>query len=174
MAGIRDARRADAPAIARVVVASWRAAYAGLLPAEYLAGLSVEARTEQWDGVVADPGDNHVLVLTDPEVVGFAAVGPALDGEAGVGQLYAIYLAPLRWGRGEGRRLHDAAVARLDAAGFGRSVLWVLRGNDRATRFYRAAGWRPDGVEQTEVGFTGVVFVEDRWVRTARPVTGPA
>jgi len=45
---VRRAEPRDAPAVARVHVASWRQAYRGLLPQEYLDSLSVEARTTTW------------------------------------------------------------------------------------------------------------------------------
>ena len=41
---IRLATLADARAIAELHVASWRAAYVGILPPAYLEGLSVEER----------------------------------------------------------------------------------------------------------------------------------
>jgi hypothetical protein len=34
--------------------------------------------------------------------------------------------------------------------GFGEAVLWVLAGNDRAERFYRADGWALDGGRRQE------------------------
>ena len=33
----------------------------------------------------------------------------------------------------------------MRAYGFERAVLWVLEGNERGERFYRAAGWEHDG-----------------------------
>jgi hypothetical protein len=45
---VRRAEPQDAPAVARVHVASWRQAYRGLLPQEYLDSLSIEARTTTW------------------------------------------------------------------------------------------------------------------------------
>jgi hypothetical protein len=33
----------------------------------------------------------------------------------------------------------------LHGLGFTEALLWVLIGNDRAERFYRADGWLPDG-----------------------------
>lgn len=45
---IRRAIGDNAPAIARVHVDGWRAAYAGLMPVEMLAGLSVEERALRW------------------------------------------------------------------------------------------------------------------------------
>lgn len=41
----------------------------------------------------------------------------------------------------------------LSAHGFGRIVLWVFEGNDRARRFYEAMGYTPDGATKIiEVG----------------------
>jgi GNAT superfamily N-acetyltransferase len=48
-------------------------------------------------------------------------------------------------GTGVGRVLMADARTRLSDLGFTEAVLWVLTGNDRADRFYRADGWLPDG-----------------------------
>jgi ribosomal protein S18 acetylase RimI-like enzyme len=160
---VRTARPTDTRAVAEVQVRSWRAAYAGLMPAALLDGLSVDSRAEMWSRLVAR-SEHHLLVLTAPDVVGFASVGPDRQ-DPGFGQLYALYLDPAWWGRGAGRLLHDAAVAHLDAR-HAASRLWVLSTNQRAIRFYRAAGWRPDGTVQTEEQPGGHVLVEDRYVRS--------
>ena len=64
--------------------------------------------------------------------------------KAGVAEVYAIYLAPEWFGAGVGRRLLDRTVEALGGLGFRDSTLWVLEVNDRARRFYEAAGWRWD------------------------------
>ena len=52
----RDAVVEDGLAIARVWVAAWQAVYAGLMPAEYLAGLNAEASLPAFErGLRADP-----------------------------------------------------------------------------------------------------------------------
>lgn len=158
---IRDAVAGDARAIARVQVDSWRAAYVGLMPADVLAGLSVAESTAQRERSIA--AGHPTLVLETPEIVGFAVFGADPEEEA-CGRLYALYLTPQRWGGGHGRLLHDAAVARLDET-YPRSYLWVLDGNERAMRFYRAAGWRPDGATTVDETLVGAPLVEHRWVR---------
>lgn len=160
---VRDATIVDAEAIARVHVRSWQHAYAGLMPADLLAGLSVADRATAWaDRLTA--AANPLLVVTVPEVVGFAAFGPNPTDPAR-GHLYAIYLDPSWWGRGAGRLLHDEVVARLDEH-YPHSTLWVLRGNDRATRFYRAAGWQPDGTTNLDER-DEVTLLEDGYVRSS-------
>ena len=52
---IREATLDDVTASARVHVDSWRTTYAGIIPAEYLAGLSYTQREERFLESLADP-----------------------------------------------------------------------------------------------------------------------
>ena len=78
--------------------------------------------------------------------------GPSEDADAGerTGELYAIYLDPDRIGTGPGRRLSEHAVEDLRSRGFDTATLWVLETNERARRFYEAAGWTHDGTITSE------------------------
>ncbi len=172
---MRSAVAADAPAIAEVHVASWRAAYRGLLPDEYLDSRTVEVRTQQWDAVLADPGPGHVLVaVLGDRVVGFAQVRPSGDADAppGTGELRTIYLHPDAWDRGLGRALHDEALQRLEADGHRSATLWMLSTNDRARRFYLRHGWSLiPGLRTQEFG--GLVVTDVRFGRSVGSETLP-
>jgi ribosomal protein S18 acetylase RimI-like enzyme len=166
---VRRALDSDAHAIAAVHIESWRAAYVGLVPDDFLAQMSVDQREEAWRENLAamvwpSPG-TMVLVDTDA-VTGFTSVGPSRDDDAapGTGELWAIYLRPDTWGTGAGRLLLGEAVARLREAGFEQATLWVLTGNERARRFYEADGWSSDGTERTE-SRPGFVLNEIRYRR---------
>ncbi|MFF5367595.1 GNAT family N-acetyltransferase [Streptomyces sp. NPDC013187] len=162
---------ADCDRVAEIRVGGWRGAYRGLIPQSYLDGLSVEEDAErrrthlsQSDGSVV----NLVAEGTDGELVGWACHGPYRGGEVLTqgAELYAIYVHPDQVGRGVGRALLTESVARCSAAGHGRLLLWVLKENDRARRFYERAGFRVDGAEELfEVD--GVAVPE---VRYARPL----
>jgi GNAT superfamily N-acetyltransferase len=153
MAQFRDATSADAGAIAAVQVAAWRMAYRGLLPDAVLDGLSTVEATDRWAEILS-AGATIVLAIDDgAAVVGFAATGPSPDSDdPALGRLYAIYLAPAHVGTGLGHRLHAAATDRLRTAGFTAAELWVLRGNERALRFYAREGWVATGRTQVEIG----------------------
>jgi len=163
---VRRATSADADAIGRVQVETWRLAYAGLLPQETLDAFDVEGRQRMWrDGLARAPrprSATFVAVAAD-EVVGFATAG-ACDSEEDTGELWAIYVLPANWGTGAGRALIERAEQALRDAGFARALLWVLEGNERAERFYRAAGWEHDG-EKEDV-FQGATVVERRYRKT--------
>ena len=162
---MRPATPADADAIGRVQVETWRVAYQGLLPDDVIARFDLEARQRLWrDGLarVPRPGSATFVAELDGEVVGFASVGRSREDEAETeGELYAIYLHPSRWDQGIGRALLERAEESMRAYGFERAILWVMEGNERGERFYRAAGWQHDGRKVD--AFQGVEVAELRY-----------
>src|SRR5215831_12466698 len=118
---IREAHETDIAAIATVHVASWRSTYRGLVPDEYLDGLSVPDRERRWREVFSTVGGAHcIFVAEDPGlgIIGFADGGSSRDGVGGLdGELYAIYLLERSQRRGVGRRLVKAVASRLLGAG---------------------------------------------------------
>jgi GNAT superfamily N-acetyltransferase len=148
---VRDAVAADVDDVARVHVATWRAAYAGLIDDAVLAGLTEEGYRTQWGArLPASPPSFCLVALDGADLVGFAAGGPSLDGDEAEGQLYALYVEPARWRGGAGRALLAAAEERFRETGFGRGVLWVLSTNAPARSFYDACGWQADGRTSVE------------------------
>jgi ribosomal protein S18 acetylase RimI-like enzyme len=162
---VRDAIAADADAVGRVQVETWRAAYRGLMPEEAIASFDAEAQQRMWRERLAReprPGTATFVAELDGEVVGFASVGRSRDEAAeSEGELYAIYVHPSCWDRGIGRALIEHAEESMRASGFERALLWVLEGNERGERFYRAAGWTADGSKEDE--FQGTTVVEVRY-----------
>jgi GNAT superfamily N-acetyltransferase len=150
-ATIRPATADDVDAFLAMKVEAWRWAYAGILPADHLAALSIHDQAVAWRARFAAPDpatDGEVLVAVDDErVVGIAGVGPSRDDDARgpTGELEMLYLARDHLGRGLGRSLHDRAMAALRDAGFERATLWVLEANTRGRGFYEHVGWAPDG-----------------------------
>ncbi len=72
------------------------------------------------------------------EVVGFACANHQS------GLVWALFVDPAHEGRGHGRALLDAALAKL--AEHGHRQAWLTTGAEtRAERFYRAHGWRDMG-----------------------------
>jgi ribosomal protein S18 acetylase RimI-like enzyme len=61
---------------------------------------------------------------------------------------------PEVWGTGTGKQLMLATLTTLGQADNTQATLWVLEDNERAWRFYEAAGRRADGaaVEDTTGG----------------------
>lgn len=151
---IREAVPADAGAIAGIHVRSWQHAYRGQLSDGYLDGLRVDDRLELHRRSLEQPPPEYRMWVAeqDGRITGFACTGRSEDADAddATGELFAIYLDPDRVGTGLGRALFEHAVADLWSRGYARATLWVLRSNERARRFYEAAGWRADGTTTVE------------------------
>jgi len=149
---LRPAVPDDALAVGGVHVRAWQAAYRGLMPDEYLNGLRPEERAQRYDFASLDPSKPRTLVALEADtVLGFATIAPARDEDvAGQGELCALYVEPDCWGRGVGRALASAARSDLARLGFAKAVLWVIAGNARAHRFYRADGWTPDALQREQ------------------------
>ncbi|MBA5819077.1 GNAT family N-acetyltransferase, partial [Escherichia coli] len=76
---IRAATSADAPAIADIHVASWQATYTDIMPAPFLAGLSVEKRTAAWRYALGAGRPRVALAITNDAPAGWIAYGPTRD-----------------------------------------------------------------------------------------------
>ncbi len=147
---VRPARLDELPAVAQVRVASWRSAYAGLVPASELAAIGRPDRLERWvERTAASTEVSTLVALRDGEVIGFAAYGaersdlaPAVDGR---GEVYAIYVHPDHWGDGAGHALMTACRAALRASGYDAVSIWVLEGNTDGIAFYLRQGFEPTG-----------------------------
>lgn len=167
---VRQAVVADAEPIAEVHVRAWQGAYQGLMPQEYLEGLSIADHATWWSRRLEGlpDGQRSVVVSVDDRVVGFASYGRPRDtdlrGNGRVGELYAINLHPLAWGTGAGSVLLAHTHEELAEMGFSWAVLWVVPGNVRARRFYEREGWSAEHVERT-AQVRGVTVPEVRYRR---------
>ncbi len=164
---VRSAQHSDAAAIARIHVAAWQAAYAGLIDAAFLAALSVGQREALWSQAIAN-GSPELLLAHDDDgaVAGWVALGPCRDADAPAtrGEIWAIYVAPARWGQGVGRLLWQHACERMLAQGWTEASLWVLAANERASRFYAAQGFEPEPRSDRTIAVAGAPLIEVRQI----------
>ena len=124
---LRPLAAEDCDELGRVHLAVWRDAYAGLMPAEYLAGLSEERCAARWREIVGRlvGAPQRTLVVIDPDgrLAGFGSAGPSRDDDAPTGwELYAVNLLAHARSTGVADRLVDDLLGERDA------TLWVLEG----------------------------------------------
>lgn len=161
---IRASTLADAPAIARVHVDSWRTTYVGILPDEVLANLSYERGEQRFTKILGElpPTACHFVAEDAGRIVGFATGGPFRGDLPGyTGELYAIYLLKAAQGAGTGRALFDAVTGFLKQQGHTSMLIWVAEANHPARRFYERMGGQVGarkgepvaGVPLVEIGY---------------------
>ncbi|MCW5873469.1 MAG: GNAT family N-acetyltransferase [Anaerolineales bacterium] len=170
---VRAALPADASEIAHVHVASFRSAHAGLLPEDFLANLSVDAREDMWRRMLTERAETHFLfVAVDGErIIGFAAGGPPTGDEPGgqpteasyAGKIYTIYLLPEAQGQGAGRGLLERILAEFGSRGQSPVFLWVLKENVQARGFYEHMGGTQVAEKQEELAGTLTQQVAYAW-----------
>ena len=164
---IRAATPEDVASMARVHVDSWRSTYDGIVPAEYLTGLSYQSRESLWkEALTTDrPGTSYFVAETEGgDIVGFANAGPEREGDRTYrGELYAIYILEEYQRMDLGRRLFSCAMRRLVADGFNSMLLWVLEDNYPAIRFYESLGGERVGRKTSAIGGVDLVEVSYGW-----------
>lgn len=160
---LRPATPDDAPALARVHVASWHEAYREIVPPAYLEGFTVQRCAERLrkflageaaagDSATGNPAAGGPVETYAAEhegrLVGLLTLGGCRDADAehaNHGEIWGIYISPEYWRRGIGRFLCGQAERLLASRGCTIVTLWVLEANNRARRFYEAMGFSPDG-----------------------------
>ena len=141
---IRKARPADANAVARVYIESWRDTYPGVLPARVLLSMTVEGQSARWRNAIGVATRESVLVAEDARgnVLGMTSLGRARDSDIGYdAEVYTLYVHPLATGRGVGRALLAGAFSTLAQGGHASCMIWAHAKNP-ARYFYEAMGGR--------------------------------
>ncbi len=165
MIEVREGAPTDADACAAAHIEGWRTGYRHLLPDEFLdAPEFASRRIDHWRAWTwADGLEGAALFVAElhGRVAGFVMCGPEqLTPERGQlgrtdaaasstcrGEVYAFYLHPDAWGSGAAAALMARCQQHLADNGYAEAVLWVLRDNPRARRFYERSGWTVTGRE---------------------------
>ncbi|HEY2068876.1 MAG TPA: GNAT family N-acetyltransferase [Rhizomicrobium sp.] len=141
---IRQARREDASAVARVYIDSWRDTYPGIMPAKLLCAMTQQGQSARWRAAIHARGRESVLVAEFGQhgVIAMSSFGPSRDTAIGFdGEVYTLYVDPMFLGIGAGRALLRAAFLNLRQQGFGSCVIWAHARNN-ARFFYEKMGGR--------------------------------
>ena len=151
---VRPATIQDAAALAHIQVDSYRTAYAGLMPAEYLARFSYEEQEQDWRDLLGEPGEpgepgGDVLLVAENgqgELAGYALARPGSveDQPAYDSELLALHVRRAWQRQGIGYALVSAVAGTLGRRGCTSLVLTVLAGNP-ARAFYEHLGGTPAG-----------------------------
>lgn len=145
---IREATEGDASAMAAIHVKTWRAAYVGIMPADFLDALCEVKHTAFWRKELACGTSTNRVAVADGEIIGWASGGASRDPDADMDcEVYAIYVSPDSWNQGTGQQL----MSRLenDLPNRRSLMLWVLEENQHAIGFYTRLGFAPDGTTKT-------------------------
>jgi len=150
---IRRAEPDDLPAVARLAADLIRMHH-GFDPRRFMLLEPLEEGYRWWLGQELGRPEAFVLVAVDVDrIVGYAyaALEPRNWAEMldACGKLHDVYVTPAARRGGLARRLVEAALAALAAAGARQVVLTAAAVNGEAQAFFATLGFRPTMVEMT-------------------------
>ena len=159
MIAIRRARLADAPGIAAVHVATWRSAYADILPEEVLTRLSTTRLAHYYEHSIRLGLAMHVAATYgrngEPPVLGFCSASRSRESKQGPvlgdGEIETLYMLDDYQNRGLGGQLLRTSAKHLWQIGCRSVYCWVLRENP-ARYFYQRLGGKCIAEGTTNVG----------------------
>lgn len=157
---IRLATTADIPAIARLHIEGWQAAYGGLVDQTHLDSLSLDKRINDWTGWMSSGETETLLAEHDGRAIGWIAYGRTKTPPPGSSpirpthsaEIYGLYLHPDVWRQGVGGDLLRKAAENLKNKKHSTLCLWVLEGNKRGVSFYEKMGGQRIGKKMIEIG----------------------
>ena len=132
---IRKAEKDDARQIADILVEDWKTAYRGIIDDDYLDSMNVEERYRrelQRYGI-------YRVAAAGKEILGFTW-NEIADGEASDCELIALYVRYAKRKSGIGRALFQDSADFFRAAGRKKMIVWCLRENGEARKFYERMG----------------------------------
>ena len=143
---------------------SWKKAYHGIVPKEFLDNFTPEKRADIFRKTLPSSQDEFYIAYLNRQPMGMLVIGKSRDDDANenVGEIDAIYLLPDYWGKGYGKQLMDFAVNRLKELSYRTVTLWVLEENKRARTFYERYGYVFDGAKKEII--IGKPLIEIRYV----------
>lgn len=137
----------DLHAVSRIYEKSWKFAYKGIVPQDYLDGIPAG----RWAFTLGQADCDTLILAKDGVLFGTSSVCPSLWPDwPNFGEIVSLYLMPEYMGKGCGAPLLNAAVRALERMGFRDVLLWVLEENHRARRFYKKNGFRPSGASMED------------------------
>jgi len=136
---IRRAEMTDLSKVETVARATWRVAYAGIIPDEVQRRLLDSWYSLQSLGRALTAKESSFLVAeSSGEVIGFAQFVRRSSESV---ELTRIYVLPDRQRSGIGMRLLDAGLAEFTKEGLKEVTVQVERDNSNGRRFYERAGF---------------------------------
>ena len=159
---IRRMTEADCEAIGELYSAAWKEGYKGLLPQELLDKITPE-RYEVRSHVNGFLDEGSFVAVEGERIVAHCHAR-AVDDPKGWGEIHTLYTHPEYWRQGYGTAVLRRAEEWLCEHGFTNVYLYVLEGNERAERFYRAQGYFPN-TDTLCCDLGGVIVTENKFTK---------
>ena len=128
----------DLSEISNVYEESWKYAYKGIIPKEYLDSIP----KGRWADRINKNGMKNLVMIENGKLIGTAGFCRSRwDKFKEYGEIVSIYFLPEYIGKGYGKHLIKKCTEELKKQGFTAVLLWVLEDNISARHFYEKNGF---------------------------------
>ncbi|MEZ9526541.1 GNAT family N-acetyltransferase [Enterovibrio norvegicus] len=160
---LRKAQRDDVDEIASIHVDSWKAAFTGRMPDNYIDSYTLPRRVTEWHQLLTNNAETVVVAEFGGRVIGFLSFKISQTHENAF-ELSKLYLCPSSYRKGVGNLLMNHLDKEAKSNHINLIALYVLDNNDASIRFYTKQGFEfAEGAVSTE--FEGEVILDRLMVK---------
>ncbi len=171
---VRLAEMEDIPAMSYIHSQTWKKTYVDYISVEYLENISDEGWIPIFSRALKEKVHDAAVFEVEGRISGTITFGKSRNIHTSTGlvnvsedpseaEIISLYVLPDYWSTGQGYQLVKFAVEYLKAQGFKSCYLWVIRENERATRFYKRFGFKSTG-EFITVMLAENQLIEEKYV----------
>ena len=136
---IREANAEDIEPIASLYVMNWKKTYVGLLPDNFLNGLTVDYGIKKWQEYLTKEKHRIFVAYENKKILGFSA---CKEDEELKSCLYldSLHVSESSRGKGIGTKLINRVGNYAYIKGYEHMSICIVKGNDNAKRIYEKMG----------------------------------
>ena len=136
---IREANAEDMELIANLYVMNWKKTYVGLLPDNFLNGLTVNDGINKWQKYLTKEKHRIFVAYENENFLGFSA---CKEDEELKNCLYldSLHVSESSRGKGVGTKLINTVGSYAYIKGYEHMSICIVKGNDKAKRIYEKMG----------------------------------
>ena len=130
---IRKAKNSDLNGIIRVNVETWKTAYKGVVPDNYIQGFIIRTQDKRWQKQLMNMIEENIFFIAETnkrEIIGFAIGGLERSNNPNYeGELMGIYIQKEYQRQGIGKALINKVIGKLIKLKVNTMLVWVLENN---------------------------------------------
>lgn len=159
LAGIDDVK-----AMSFIHSQTWKKAYVDYFPKEYLESIQDDGWVPLFSRAMNAKAHEAAVFVDNGIITGTITFGRARNAtREDDAEIISLYVLPDFWDTKQGYYLMKFAVDILKGQGFHSIYLWVIKENERATRFYKRFGFRATG-ELMDATIAGSTVTEEKYI----------
>lgn len=131
---VRYYEEKDIDKIAKIIVDDWKISYKGIIDSNYLEALNYIDRAKNIKEKYKK--QKSIVYIDNEDVKGYCRFGENRDNKKEYGEIYALYIKYGERNNGIGKSLSKKAMQILKNKGYKEVVIWCLKENKNARKFY--------------------------------------